>query len=605
MSRDIRSVDFRLRAKAHVTGATVPANRAGYPATSMLLIGVAVFGLLWLLNIPYRQIYQPSNDDVTALADGLLLVPGARWTDWFTQGHSHFFDAYPEWPWGRTAFARPAFQLLIYLAHFLLGREWSSYLSINYLGVAGVVVCAFTIARTALGTSTWAALLAAALVLSSPPVLESSIWDVGLASELAASVLIGSSFLAVVARRDLLCLSLLMIAMLTKETAVWAPFAAALTALLRPSVGETVSRRAFLAAVMLVPLVFWLVLRFTFFGGIGDTYATAQYTPIIGLVGMLAQKLTHLQDLLVSRTAFDDQGRWAMPDRAIRFGTALLILVLLLQWALGTLRAASDRLLPAVRERRCPTVDSALLQTLWAVIALAFYLALALSNSRYSAAAVMFVWPAVVGELSRRHNAALRVVLAVCGVLSLGRTSHAMAELNPPSEQSYEGRELHAIAAMNAALREMPPSVEEVYVVTAGGLVEAAPEYLRALLGLRASIVRVIDVYSSCPQDERVVSFDHSTADGVVTLKIVVPECGFLFFFQAESGSAAIVDGRVRRGESIDYELPEAYQIDQGPLKPPLRPGRRMIAHIRIQGLARFIIEKGGPAGELVWFETH
>src|SRR5690348_14163393 len=75
-----------------------------------LLVAVPVFSLLWLVGWSYRGVYVPRVDDVTAFADGLLLVPGARWEDWFTEGHSHFFDAYPEWPRGITAFARPAFQ---------------------------------------------------------------------------------------------------------------------------------------------------------------------------------------------------------------------------------------------------------------------------------------------------------------------------------------------------------------------------------------------------------------------------------------------------------------------------------------------------------------
>jgi hypothetical protein len=142
---------------------TVGIGRAPRPrnlGSSALLLGVVIFGLLWAVGSGYRQVYVARVDDVTALADGLLLVPGARWEDWFTRGHSDFFDPYPEWPRGLTAFARPAFQSVIYLAHFVLGTDWPSYLAINYLGVAGVVVVAFAVARTALGLGVGAALLA-------------------------------------------------------------------------------------------------------------------------------------------------------------------------------------------------------------------------------------------------------------------------------------------------------------------------------------------------------------------------------------------------------------------------------------------------------------
>src|SRR5690349_24838436 len=95
------------------------APRARRSAVSALLFGLLVFGLLWFLNRSFRQVYQPTDNDVTALTDGLLLLPGAHWQDWFVHGHSRFFDTYPEWPLNLTAFARPGLQFTIYIAHFL------------------------------------------------------------------------------------------------------------------------------------------------------------------------------------------------------------------------------------------------------------------------------------------------------------------------------------------------------------------------------------------------------------------------------------------------------------------------------------------------------
>src|SRR5262245_19149127 len=91
-----------------------------------LLLGFAIFGLLWLLyNLTIRKIYVPLPTDIPALANGLLLAPGAHWQDWFTQGYANFWDLYPDAPvqGGETtvtAFTRPAFQFVIYLAHFVL-----------------------------------------------------------------------------------------------------------------------------------------------------------------------------------------------------------------------------------------------------------------------------------------------------------------------------------------------------------------------------------------------------------------------------------------------------------------------------------------------------
>src|SRR5262245_11582089 len=109
-------------------------RRSGYLA---LLIGLAIFVLAWVLYIPYHEIYMPNGADIPALADGLLLAHGARWQDWFTRGYSNFWDRYPEWPLHGTEFTRPAFQFVIYLAHFALGRDWASYQLINNFAAAG------------------------------------------------------------------------------------------------------------------------------------------------------------------------------------------------------------------------------------------------------------------------------------------------------------------------------------------------------------------------------------------------------------------------------------------------------------------------------------
>ena len=180
-------------------------RRAGRNA---LLLGFAVFGLLSILNIlTFRKIYVLNEDDIAVLADSLLLAPDARWQNWFTQGYLHFFDLYPDWPAHglevtRTAFTRPAFQFIIYLAHFVLGRDWASYQLINCFAVAGMGAVAFQIAQTVLGLRTGPSLVAAVLVVLSPPTFGSWLFGVGFANEPLATIFVAGAFLAVLARRD-------------------------------------------------------------------------------------------------------------------------------------------------------------------------------------------------------------------------------------------------------------------------------------------------------------------------------------------------------------------------------------------------------------------
>ena len=568
---------------------------------SALLLALAVFAGLWLLNTPYRQAYQPSHDDVTALADGLLLLPGARWTDWFTQGHTRFFIPYPEWSIAQTGFARPVYQASIYLAHFVLDRHWSSYLAINYLALAGIAAVGFAIARRVLGLRIGGALLAAALVLLAPAVSEFSIGILGAGSESLASLLIGCAFLALVDERRSLCFLLLLVAVFTKETALWAPVAAAATVLcdrrsLRPR-----ARTAW-AAAMLVPIALWLALRIAFYGGIGGTYATADYASPRAFLALLGWKLLHLHPLFVSQQPFFAAPSWAGFDQGIRIATAFLLLVVLVAWAFLVLRALLGRATrvdaDALSERR-----ALLLVSLWAAVALGFYLLLAVGSPRYAAAAAMFAWPAIIASAQRQRPSILRVALVAVFLLSLTRTAHYMAALNPPPADSETAHFFRAIGAMNAALGEVPPNIRQIYVFTEDGMVPVTPAYLQAFLGLDATLIRVADMSWGCTRQET-VALAHSASNGEVNVEATLPDCARFFFFDSAIAAGTVKNGQLQRNEAMTYELPDASTVAAAERSTsPLALGRHIIFHVRTVGPARFIVEHGAPNGGLAWFD--
>ena len=579
-------------------------SRHGAVAWLPIFLGCAVFAALWLVDLPYRHAYQATDNDVTALADGLLLVPGARWQDWFIHGHSHFFDAYPEWPLGLTAFARPVFQFTIYLAHFLLGQDWPSFLAINYLGIAGIAVVAYGIARAALETDVRAALLASALVLCSPAVLEFSIWQIGFASESIACALIGCAFLAILGRRDVLASVLLLIALFTKETSIWAPVAAAVTALLRGPSSQTPQQRLSMATLPLVPLAIWFAFRLAFYGGVGGTYATAEYWPIGDFLSLTGEKLAHLHHLFLQQKPLFEAGSWARADQAVRVATALLLLLLFALYGGRALRFAWAATAPALRARRWPTLDPALLAMIWFVLGLAFYLALAVPSTRYAAAAVMFGWPVVVAALTGSRRNWLQLALIASLALSATRTGDFLAGMNAPQESEI-GPFLRSAAKTNAALRQVPPGIREVYVMLASGLVTANPDDLRAFLGINAKIIRVIDLSWYCGDKPETVALSHDIEGGEVIIRANLPDCARFEFLSSTVDGTALHDGRLRRSASIEYELPEAHPIyHTGPLPPTLEPGRQMVVHIRPSGPARFLIDDPSPQHGLTWFDA-
>lgn len=573
------------------------------PRTSRnaLLLGFAIFWLLWILHIPWREFYMPGNETIPLLVNGSLIAPDAHWQDWFTRGYSHFWDLYSDWPsHGREAtktnFTRPAFQFIIYLAHFVLGRDWASYQFINCLAVAGMGAAAFQIAQRALGLRSGPSLVAAMLVVLSPPVLDSWLFGVGYAIEPLCTVLVAGAFLAVLSRRDFLCLTLLFLALLTKENAVWAPLAAAMTIMLRPKLSESPPHRVLTAAAMLLPVVMWLGLRFAFFGGIGGTYVTAGYTPLADFLKLIFHKLTHMHYLFITHQR--GTTLWIL-NRA----TALLIYGLLFLWVLRLLPEAVSRLRYAIHTRRWPTADAAFLVTLWAAIALVFHFALPIPpfNERFATSVVVFAWPALVAEVERRDKATIWLGLAMCCFASLTQSSYRLVDwITAPYLNDLRKK----YRSMDAVLRQVPTGTRQIYVLDAGSL-GANSEYVRLALGVPAEIVRVIAVEWNCGEASESVAFDHSTADGVVSMTVTLPPCA-KFQFYTDRFDNSIANGRLYRNDTMNYELPEAHLIEPKPTEwwqPRFFLGRRMTIHVRPDGPARFVIEHGIPDG-IAWFDT-
>jgi len=553
-----------------------------------LLFGLSLFLVLSALSIVARQFYVLTEDDVPIFADSLLLAPDARWQDWFTRGHSDYNDIYPDWPGdGKgTAFARPAFHFIIYIASFILGKDWPSYIFVNALASALLGALAFQIAQHVLALRTVPACLAALLVVLSPPVLGTSLKGVGYANEPLAGVFVAGAFLAVFARRDLVCLALLSLALMTKENAVWAPIAAAVTLALRPRCNEPSSRRAFLALTMLLPLVLWLVLRFSLFDGLGGTYAT-RYGSLTSFLASITHKLTHPNYIFIihqqaPRSVLDRGAALLILDRA----TALLFYGLLLLYAFGLI-AEVARFAKATRRTAKVILPPELLVALWAALPFGFYLALPMTEDRYAASVVIFAWPALVAEINRRFGIrATSVAFSFCVVLSLVRLSYFFVGsiTDPALLQAREN-----FKAMNTVISTTPENIREIYVISAGSLLDANPKYLRLSLRGSAEIVRLVDIIWQCRHETASVKFEHSIRNGVVSVKVGLPDCAHFRFLQ-DRFHAHIKNGWLIRSDSLIYELPEAKSIDDN-------LGRNIAVHVKPGGPARFVIEHGAPNG--------
>src|SRR5262249_25445882 len=225
---------------------------------------------------------------------------------------------------------------------------------------------------------------------------------------------------------------------------------------LRPKTEELLRRRAIAGVAMFLPVMFWLGLRFAFFGGIGGTYATEGYTTLGDFLALTVQKLIHLDALFVAQRPAPVRGESvSLLDQAITRGTRLLTYALFFLLVISIVREVANSLRYAMSKRHWPTVEAPLLVSLWAVFALAFHFALAMSDPRYATSVVVFAWPALVAEIARRRQAVIWLGLAVVCVVATLR-SYRYVELawfpDPPDP-------------MNVALQQVPMVTRQVYIL--------------------------------------------------------------------------------------------------------------------------------------------
>jgi len=360
--------------------------------------------------------------------------------------------------------------------------------------------------------------------------------------------------------------------------------------MLRPKPDEPLRRQAIAAAVMFLPVVLWLSLRFAFFGGLGGSYATAGYTPQGAFLALTFEKQRNLDALFVVRSPFVANGQGVLLDWAIMQGTRLLTYALFSLLVLRIMRELAKRLRYVMHERHWPSVEAALMVPVWAGIAFAFHFALALSAVRYATSIVVFAWPALVAEIERRRQTLPWFGLTVlCVVLTL--RSYRSVELERPSDP----REYNS---MRVVLQQMPMATQQVYILADTDAVPSNPEHMRLILGVPAEIVRIAELQWDCGESNQFIAFDHSIADGVVKLTATLPACA-KFMFSARIPDTALANGRLYRNSTMSYELPEAHPKQDWLFE----VGRRMTLHVRPSGPARFIIQHGGPNG-IAWFDT-
>lgn len=226
-----------------------------------LLLLLGVYSYFWIRL--YRD-YFPVRDDPGNIGG---TVEGAL-RGWFARGMAGYYHVYPEWPQPAFSnFYRPVWNLILYVEQAVFGQHyWAWFLAFCAIQYCGTLL--FLRVLRLLGVPSRPALLFAVLFLFNPAFLNSGFIYPGFQFDVFASLMLLAAFHELLESRHGFALLLIALAVFTKETAIFAPVAAAVTVFI-------LRRDARWSAAMLAPLVVWIVARWLAFHAVmGGTFAS-------------------------------------------------------------------------------------------------------------------------------------------------------------------------------------------------------------------------------------------------------------------------------------------------------------------------------------------
>jgi hypothetical protein len=502
---------------------------------SILVLSALGFAMYWLRYHDYILV----GDEPAVISESL----NQSFIQWFSEGFSRYFVVYPEWFKPITNFSRPIMNLLPYLNYLIFERDFQSYYIIFYiLQFCGAIIISYFM-RVA-DVPTGPSLLFVALFLFSPAFINFGLVMIPYQFDVVASIFALAAFLALWKGLYYLTVIMLLLAVLTKETALFAPIAAAITVFVW-------TRRPALAALLFSPFVLWCALRLTTYGTIsGGTYAGAPgvWGAVTGLVKGIIVWPTGIipgsGGLLRLITVEVVQPRTVVYAGMVLFNGALWIYLIHSAWIIGKKYFASEK--APYLDDRFRLVTGLLI---WTLGALGVCVVLGLVECRYGASVYAFLflflpvflfgrWSRPLGTSTRWVSCSITLMLAIACVwnaITFFATDFVafMAETNRQR-------------ALYNALLALHSEGATVYVVNAPGGMGSAPKYLTTAWNVGSSVVFVNQVLgctdSTSPRGD---GLDRKPG-GV--LEVHIPKCASYKFSNADdSVLAAGVQGILER----------------------------------------------------------
>lgn len=494
-----------------------------------------LFAFMWFVR--YRD-YISLGDDVAVLS---ATVEGGI-VAWFKEGFAHYFDSYPEWFSRGNDFMRPTGNAIIYLHHLLFSTNYPIYF-LYFFAFQYLSVSIFILILKEMGVRGTGLLVLGALMLVNPSFINDGLLMVACQFDVIAALLTLAAFYFVASDKYAAALVALTLAVFTKESALFAPLAAACSILVR-------GRNPLWALAMLGVLGLWTVLRLGAFGDVsGGTYAVPDSSvgyAINALKGFLIWPTGIVPGRFVKEflTGQLDFSLWNVVWGLITVvNIALWIAIAAISWQAA--RRFAQRPLAPGRQ-----LDIILL--IWTIGALSFGVLLG-PISRYGA----IIYPFVLLMVGRFFFTRQRQPKTTAGlVAAVGALTALISVIDYTNLSGDRQISVNLQKALYKALRQLPQDGRQVYIVNAPSQFFSAPKFFRRAWKLDVD-VSYISQFEGCVSIDPAPRTAESSFQGR-TLHVRVPDCA-IFYFQGASRPmlAQAVSGKLARPSIGSYFFPD------------------------------------------------
>lgn len=465
--------------------------------------------------------------------------------EWFSEGFTKYFIVYPEWFIAVTNFSRPMMNLIPYLEYQIFGNNFSLYyVPFFCLQLCGALVVSYFLRMASVPV--YMSYLFLFLFLINPAFVNFDLVIIPYQFDVVASIFALFAFFALWKSRHILAMLCLFLAVFTKETALFAPVAAAAT--------EIIWRKnLFRSALMLVPLVVWGFLRWATFGALtGGTYAMGP--GFWGLVaGVFKGALIWPTGIVAAPNGLLSLFRSGLDAPVLSFYTVIILSNLLL-WVFILYYAVliAGRLISEKGQSSDPALVSGLF--FWALGALGFCVGLGLEN-RYGASAyaflLLFLAVVLFGE---RQPSFPKWVSSSIVLLLISACACNLTQFFTVDQIAFSAG-VDRQRALYEALRTVPQDRETVYVVNAPGELGSSPKYLESAWHIAVNVVFINQILGCLTAPD---SIGTSVEFSGGTLIIDIPPCAtYKFSNTNDKIVAASIEGDLDRPSVGIYNFPK------------------------------------------------